>query len=666
MTDCCIFFNMIIMIQCTACDEGETNTRGDVPWGASTECEAPITKCAVGQHVDLGSCRFCSAGTSRTQEDVISGGDTFCTVEYCEINHYVQHNQCVPCPAGTMRDSGDGADGIDTTCSATKCQDNEHTVGHQCVACPAGTTMTDADTSMLDAESICEAKICSKGEHVESHQCKACASGYDNDAGDDASGVDTNCGKIVCPLNTHVSDSSTSAICKPCAEGTFNDIVSELSSGDTTCKNNDEFCSMNQKRVSGACVACGSGREMKERVPKIGAEDTTCNAVTCAKDEHVVDNKCLACQPGTEADAGADASGDDTQCSTVTCSKDEHVVDNKCRQCSAGKFRDAGDLAISTNTMCAAKTCGENEFVQNNRCNSCPAGSVRAAGDSTASPTTECAPTMCELSEYVENHVCKKCPDGEANSIQTDASGDNNQPKCVAPKATSIEAAFEIQHLTVEAAKKAIDTIKKIIHKTYLIAVPDLQLRDVNIESIESGKRRRLLSATTTTFISRHLAGADVVVRYTVTHATFSDATVAAKATESFNAKVESGDFVTSLRSEDQSTFGDAKVYTEGTAAEKEEAEKKSTTAAAPSPTVVAKGDKISVSVPIEMMVGIAGAVILLFVIVGVVMKKKNNQGKELKVNGGNTTKVTPMDARTKDEERDLFEAKKQKVINWE
>ena len=527
--------------------------------------------------------------------------------------------------------------------------------------------MTDADTSMLDAASICEAKICSEGEHVESHQCQPCASGYDNDAGDDASGVDTNCGKIVCPLNTHVSDSSTSAICKPCAEGTFNDIVSELSSGDTTCKSNNEFCSMNQKRVSGACVACGPGREMKERVLKIGAEDTTCDAVTCAKDEHVVDNECFACQRGTTAEADADASGIDTQCSTIICSKDEHVVSNKCRQCSAGKFRDAGDLAkISINTQCAAKTCGKNEFVQNNQCKSCPAGSIRAAGDSTASSTTECAPTMCKLSEYVENHVCKKCPDGEANSIQTDASEDNNQPKCVAPEATSIEAAFEIQHLTVEAAKEAIDTIKKIIHKTYLIAVPDLQLRDVNIVSIESGKRRRrrLLSATTTTFISRHLAGADVVVKYTVTHATFSDATVAAKATESFNAKVESGDFVTSLRSEDQSTFGDAKVYTEGTAAEKEEAEKKSTTAAAPSPAVITKDGKIIVGVPIEMMLGIAGAVILLFVIAGVVMKKKNNQGKE-KVDGGNTTKVAPMDART-EEERDLFEAKKQKVVNWE
>ena len=565
--------------------------------------------------------------------------------------------------------------------------------------------MTDADTSMLDAASICEAKICSEGEHVESHQCQPCASGYDNDAGDDASGVDTNCGKIVCPFNTHVSDSSTSAICKPCAEGTFNDIVSELSSGDTTCKSNNEFCSMNQKRVSGACVACGPGREMKERVLKIGAEDTTCDAVTCAKDEHVVDNECFACQRGTTAEAGADASGIDTQCSAVTCAKDEHVVDNecfacqrgttaeadadasgidtqcstiicskdehvvsnKCRQCSAGKFRDAGDLAkISINTQCAAKTCGKNEFVQNNQCKSCPAGSIRAAGDSTASSTTECAPTMCKLSEYVENHVCKKCPDGEANSIQTDASEDNNQPKCMAPEATSIEAAFEIQHLTVEAAKEAIDTIKKIIHKTYLIAVPDLQLRDVNIVSIESGKRRRrrLLSATTTTFISRHLAGADVVVKYTVTHATFSDATVAAKATESFNAKVESGDFVTSLRSEDQSTFGDAKVYTEGTAAEKEEAEKKSTTAAAPSPAVITKDGKIIVGVPIEMMLGIAGAVILLFVIAGVVMKKKNNQGKE-KVDGGNTTKVAPMDART-EEERDLFEAKKQKVVNWE
>ena len=114
---------------CTACPDGKTNTKGDVPWGAATECDTPIVKCQVGEHVSNGACAACPAGSSRDQEDTISAGDTSCTVTYCQANEHVENNQCVACAAGTTRPEGDAATvQFDTTCVAVQCEEDRKSV----------------------------------------------------------------------------------------------------------------------------------------------------------------------------------------------------------------------------------------------------------------------------------------------------------------------------------------------------------------------------------------------------------------------------------------------------------------------------------------------------------------------------------------------------------
>ena len=59
------------------------------------------------------------------------------------------------------------------------------------------------------------------------------------------------------------------------------------------------------------------------------------NAATCAKDEKVVGNACVACPAGEVNAAGDDPAGADTTCDPA-CAKDEKVVGNACVACEDG------------------------------------------------------------------------------------------------------------------------------------------------------------------------------------------------------------------------------------------------------------------------------------------------------------------------------------------
>merc|ERR1711865_1280816 len=459
----------------------------------------------------------------------------------------------------------------------------------------------------------------------------------------------------------------TTAVCTGCVEGYFNDVRDELSGGDTSCKSTDAYCTINQKVVSNACVDCATGTEQTPKLLKSSA-DSTCTTVTCKIDEYVSSNvctpcaagtsiaaggdaskidtacapticdddkyvssnECTQCPTGTSIAAGGDASGIDTTCVVDICEKDERVVSYSCQKCFPGEFNDAGNTADSDDTKCTPKTCEINEYVVNNRCTACDPGKTNDAGAKTNTDLkSECTATMCELDEYVLNNVCTTCATGTVNIIVTDASKSNIQANnvCAEPKGFSVQGVLEMMNINVEAAKKAEALIKK-----HIIAMYGVAGKKVTIDSILAPVARRLLSTSSTSVSSRRL-GADVEVKYTVTG--FVDQKTADEAKVAFDARVTKGDYVTALRNEDQSTFGNAKVYPGKTDTDgdgiadaanadangdgiADQADVKPPVVTSPSPEKDSGG-----TLPIGMLAGIAGGVIVLMVIIVMVMKMK-------------------------------------------
>jgi len=93
----------------------------------------------------------------------------------------------------------------------------------------------------------------------------------------------------------------------------------------------------------------------------------------------------------------------------TVCSVDEHVLNNKCTQCAPGSTQVAGDNAMGPDTACTGTVCSSNEYVLNHVCTKCASGSTTAAGDKAMGPDTACTDTICSLDEYVLNHVCAQC-----------------------------------------------------------------------------------------------------------------------------------------------------------------------------------------------------------------------------------------------------------------
>ena len=110
---------------------------------------------------------------------------------------------------------------------------------------------------------------CGANDYVASNVCTPCAAGSTNDAGDDASGVDTTCEHTLCTVNQHVADNT----CEDCQAGTTH---------------------------PGDHDATGL--------------DTTCTETACEADEYVSSNTCVTCPPGTTNAANDNASGADTAC----------------------------------------------------------------------------------------------------------------------------------------------------------------------------------------------------------------------------------------------------------------------------------------------------------------------------------------------------------------
>ena len=120
----------------------------------------------------------------------------------------------------------------------------------------------------------------------------------------------------------------------------------------------------------------------------------TVHTALCRADQHVADNNCVACPPGSTHAAGADASGPDTACRAVLCAENEYVAGNNCVACPPGSTHAAGADASGSDTACRADACAADEYVAGNNCVACPPGSTHAAGADASGPDTACTPVV--------------------------------------------------------------------------------------------------------------------------------------------------------------------------------------------------------------------------------------------------------------------------------
>jgi len=118
---------------------------------------------------------------------------------------------------------------------------------------------------------------------------------------------------------------------------------------------------------------------------------TTCVAGTCAENERVVSNACVACSPGTQRPAGDNMVGEDTECNAILCAINERVLNNACTTCPTGVTNVEGDNASGDDTECDGDACSTDFRVLNNMCVACPPGTNRTAGDDPRGSNTVCS-----------------------------------------------------------------------------------------------------------------------------------------------------------------------------------------------------------------------------------------------------------------------------------
>jgi len=179
-----------------------------------------------------------------------------------------------------------------------------------------------------------------------------------------------------------------------------------------------------------------------------GKED--CSKYMCGANEHVSNNRCMACDEGYVRPAGDNVlEGKDTKCDM--CAKNFYKAQHGgCIRCSPGTTSDGDDVNECTPTHCA----GISQFVRNHTCEDCPSGAERNMnstflGDDASGSDTECdrckanyfrdgeseckpchafytslagstessacVPSTCDRDHRVHDHKCEPCPKGYAN-----------------------------------------------------------------------------------------------------------------------------------------------------------------------------------------------------------------------------------------------------------
>ena len=176
-----------------------------------------------------------------------------------------------------------------------------------------------------------------------------------NAPGDDASGGPTTCDAIICEPGYRVQNH----VCTPCGVNTYNDRTDDASGIDTQCTNCETGTYQNQ---------IGQG---------------SCIPILCDENEYVDASKnCQPCPAGTYNAPGDDATNGPTTCDAVICEENYHVVNHVCTPCSTGTRNPDNHDASGHDTACDPILCDENEYVNNDKqCQPCPAGTYNAPGD---------------------------------------------------------------------------------------------------------------------------------------------------------------------------------------------------------------------------------------------------------------------------------------------
>lgn len=227
------------------------------------------------------------------------------------------------------------------------------------IQCPPGTIRTGGT-------GVCEALLCPANYHVLSHGCVACPALTENDAGDDATGADTECRPQACVTNW-----------EPVACGDY-DLREAVAAW-----------------VEDACAAVGRYGHVKDW-----------------------DVSCVADMAGLfEGAAAFNADLSAWHVSQVRDFSDMFAgaasFDQDLGWCVADTVDATGAFA---GAACEASSCGVQQSKESHKCagaTQCPAGTTGA----------DCAPTLCAANERVSNHQCVACPADTASAAGADASG---------------------------------------------------------------------------------------------------------------------------------------------------------------------------------------------------------------------------------------------------
>jgi hypothetical protein len=192
-----------------------------------------------------------------------------------------------------------------------------------------------------------------------------------------------------------------------------NDSCSANCGGGTSCAEN-EYVSSN------ACVACAAG-STNAAGDDPASDDTACDPTLCAVNEYVSSNTCVACAAGSTNAADDNATNGDTTCDAALCRVNEYVSSKTCVTCPAGSTNAANDDATGGDTTCDATLCPVNEYVSSNACVTCAAGSTNAANDNATDGDTTCDATLCGVNKYVSSNACVTCAAGSTNAANDNA-----------------------------------------------------------------------------------------------------------------------------------------------------------------------------------------------------------------------------------------------------
>ena len=243
-----------------------------------------------------------------------------------------------------------------------------------------------------DHDICCDAVKCDENKRVEANACVPCDENYVNDAGDDATGVDTQCditalcSSYTCPLGHASNAANSNKYCKGVACGADDDTECCLERAMCSSLNN---CGKGYVKTNPSGLCVGSACDTH-----VAADFSTCCTLkTCPAGEGYVSatDLCEACEDGDPSEWNA--ADNQSPCGYhAGCPLRSERFDYKshtndtCVACAAGKQTGADAFA----TTCDPVYCLVNQHVENNKCKACADNYLNDAGDDASKGDTSC------------------------------------------------------------------------------------------------------------------------------------------------------------------------------------------------------------------------------------------------------------------------------------